>query len=138
MIVGTAKGLEAVGLAKDHIKFELFGASTSDYFNDNADQVVSAHEAFSGTAKIIAHYDGQTMEANCGENQDIIRALLDKNYDPPYSCQGGVCSTCMAQVIKGEVKMLKNLVLTKEEIAKGFILACQCLPLSNEIEIEFQ
>ena len=62
---------------------------------------------------------------------------LNNNVNAPYSCQGGICSTCIARIKKGSVKMETNQILTDEEIDEGFILTCQAIPTSNSISIDY-
>jgi ring-1,2-phenylacetyl-CoA epoxidase subunit PaaE len=55
----------------------------------------------------------------------------------PYACKGGVCSTCKAKVLEGEVEMDLNYSLSDEEVAEGFILTCQAHPISDRVTIDF-
>ncbi len=67
----------------------------------------------------------------------ILELALENNIDAPYSCQGGVCSTCLARVIKGSVVMDNNQILTDDEVEDGLILTCQSRITSNHIEISY-
>ncbi|MEC7773378.1 MAG: 2Fe-2S iron-sulfur cluster-binding protein [Bacteroidota bacterium] len=67
----------------------------------------------------------------------ILELALENNIDAPYSCQGGVCSTCLARVIKGSVVMDNNQILTDDEVKDGLILTCQSRITSNHIEISY-
>ena len=67
----------------------------------------------------------------------ILDAALNQNIDVPYSCQGGVCSSCIGKVTNGSAKMIENNILTDQEIKDGLVLACQAIPLSNSISIDF-
>lgn len=67
----------------------------------------------------------------------ILELALENNIDAPYSCQGGVCSTCLARVIKGSVVMDNNQILTDDEVENGLILTCQSRITSNHIEISY-
>ena len=67
----------------------------------------------------------------------ILELALENNIDAPYSCQGGVCSTCLARVIKGSVVMDNNQILTDDEVQDGLILTCQSRITSNHIEISY-
>jgi ring-1,2-phenylacetyl-CoA epoxidase subunit PaaE len=67
----------------------------------------------------------------------ILDAVLKAKIDAPYSCQGGVCSTCIARVTEGSAAMVKNQILTESEIAEGFILTCQAHPTSPVLKIDY-
>ena len=63
--------------------------------------------------------------------------IRDSDIDAPYSCQGGICSTCLAKLDKGSVKMDNNQILTDDEIQEGYILSCQSRPTSDEVIINY-
>ncbi|MCL4170161.1 UNVERIFIED_CONTAM: hypothetical protein GTU68_023480 [Idotea baltica] len=63
---------------------------------------------------------------------------MDAGVDPPYSCMNGVCSSCVAKLVKGKVEMDTCLALEDEEIAAGYILTCQSHPTTPEIELEYE
>ena len=67
----------------------------------------------------------------------ILDAVLAVRADAPYACRGGVCGTCRAKVIAGEVVMERNYALDPEEVLAGFVLACQSVPVSAEAELDF-
>lgn len=71
------------------------------------------------------------------DSQTILDAALENNIDVPYSCQGGVCSSCIARLKKGTVKMLKNEILTDEDVSEGLILTCQSISTSNKIVVDY-
>ena len=62
---------------------------------------------------------------------------MNNNIDVPYSCQGGVCSSCIARIKKGQIEMKTNQILTDKEIEEGLILTCQAIPKSKNIIIDF-
>jgi ring-1,2-phenylacetyl-CoA epoxidase subunit PaaE len=69
--------------------------------------------------------------------QTILEAALDKDLDAPYSCQGGICSSCIARVKEGEVTMRMNSILTESEIAEGLTLTCQAHPVSAKVIVDY-
>ena len=69
--------------------------------------------------------------------KSVLDAVLEKDIDAPYSCRGGVCSTCIAKVKAGNAVMKKNQILTDQEIEAGFILTCQAYPTSDTLKIDY-
>ena len=67
----------------------------------------------------------------------VLELALENDIDAPYSCQGGVCSTCLARVVKGCVTMDNNQILTDEEVEEGLVLTCQSRISSSHIEISY-
>lgn len=88
--------------------------------------------------KLIAHLEGEHIEVNMPAEEKILYALLDKGYDPPYSCQAGSCSTCMAKLVQGEVEMQECYALTDDEIKNGYILTCQSVPQTDVVEVDYK
>ena len=71
------------------------------------------------------------------KNMTLLDAALNQKIDVPYSCQGGVCSSCIGKITEGSAKMLQNNILSAEEIEEGLILACQAIPTTSSISIDF-
>ncbi len=104
------------------------------------DQKAGAETAASGVAgaaKMTVTLDGKTVELSVPEGKTILDAMLDEKIEPPYSCTSGSCSTCMAKVKSGSVKMDACYALDDDEVADGFILTCQAHPTTAELEINF-
>jgi len=66
-----------------------------------------------------------------------LSAGLDAGLDLPYACRNGVCCTCRAKVMEGQVHMQKNFTLTSEEMAQGFVLSCQARALTPKLVLSF-
>ena len=71
------------------------------------------------------------------DDRTILDIALDNDIDAPYSCQGGICSTCLAKINKGSVEMDNNQILTDDEVEGGYILTCQARITSDEVEISY-
>lgn len=82
-------------------------------------------------------FGGEWHDVPVGENQSILQAALQNHIPLPYSCRGGVCSTCVARCSGGRVVMAMNDVLTEADLADGLILTCTGHPVTDDVKIEF-
>ncbi|MCT4630870.1 2Fe-2S iron-sulfur cluster binding domain-containing protein, partial [Winogradskyella sp.] len=71
------------------------------------------------------------------EKQSILEAALKQDIDAPYSCQGGICSSCIARLTEGEATMRQNNILTDNEVAEGLVLTCQAYPASSTLVVDY-
>tara|TARA_B100000767_G_C19778375_1_gene544298 strand:+ start:4626 stop:5720 length:1095 start_codon:yes stop_codon:yes gene_type:complete len=111
------------------IYFELFSPSTEK----PAEKINSSSHLT--TIEIIADDSTYTVESN--SSSTILDAALNKKIDVPYSCQGGVCCSCIAKITEGSAAMTSNQVLTDEEVADGLVLTCQALPTSSKVVVNY-
>mgnify|MGYP000595589739 CR=1 FL=1 len=101
---------------------------TADYTNT---------EVLDGNSKIKVIVDEEEFEFTMSQDQSILEAALKEDIDAPYSCQGGICSSCIARVTDGNATMRQNNILTDSEVAEGLILTCQAHPTSASIEVDY-
>lgn len=138
MISEVSRGLRGEGIEEKHIHFELFAASA-----ESAQQAIERHHArakqYQGMVSEISILSGGRQYAfelsTDGEN--ILDAGLRHGVDLPFSCKGGVCATCKARLIEGQVEMDQNQTLRPEEIENGYILTCQSHPVSANVVVDF-
>lgn len=91
-----------------------------------------------GGAEITTIIDGNRQTFRMGANDpSILDAAQESGMDLPYSCKGGVCSTCRCLLTRGEVDMALNYALEPWELEKGYILTCQSTPKTAEIELDY-
>lgn len=121
--------LKEKNVPEKDIKFELFSASASTETNSETANVEHT--------KITVIVDGDEETFEMSTKQTLLEAALKQGLDAPYSCQGGVCSSCIAKVTSGSAVMKKNTILTDKEIASGLILTCQAHPTSAQITIDY-
>lgn len=128
MIEAVEKALMDLSVDKDSIHTERFTSDVDD----------KAKAKGTAGAKIIVHLNGSKIETEVPEGKTILDVLLDLKYDPPYSCHSGACSTCMAKIVSGSVKMDACYALDDDEIAEGYILTCQSHPTSDTVELTYE
>ena len=126
MIQSATELLKGKSFNENQILFELFYSEASEK------TTVS-----SKNSKATIIYDDETLSLEVPENMTILDAALQKNIDVPYSCQGGVCSSCIAKVSSGSASMIQNNILTDSEIEEGLVLTCQAVPKTQEITVDF-
>lgn len=91
---------------------------------------------FKGISKVTTILDDTTASFELpADGESILNGALNVGVDAPYSCKGGICTTCRAKVLEGEVHMHVNYALTDKEIKQGYILACQSHPRSENVKI---
>lgn len=137
MIFASSAFLEGIGLDKSKIHFELF---TTPGQTQNKKQVtVREAEKDSGPkSNITVKLDGRSFDFDLSQNgQNILDAALQQGADLPYACKGGVCCTCRAKLVSGEVSMDVNYALEPEEVEQGYILTCQSHPRSEKVVVDF-
>jgi ring-1,2-phenylacetyl-CoA epoxidase subunit PaaE len=89
-------------------------------------------------ARVTIIRDGLSRELVFRKNDpSILDAAACAGMDVPFSCKSGVCSTCRAKVLEGQVRMDRNFALDKAEVAAGFVLTCQAHPLTDHVVISF-
>ena len=128
MINCVSDVLKENNVKEKDIKFELFSTSTSEK---------ETQKSLEGHTKITVLVDGDETSFEMSQKQSLLEAALKQGLDAPYSCQGGICSSCIARISKGTAEMKKNTILTDGEIAEGLILTCQAHPTSGEIFVDY-
>ena len=98
---------------------------------------IAAVESNSGKASLEIIYDEESYTFENESGKSVLEVALQNNIDVPYSCQGGVCSSCIARIMEGAVAMENNQVLTDEEIEEGLILTCQAHISSTHLKIDY-
>jgi len=131
MIDEVEGALLAAGMPRSHVHVERFGVP-------GAAVALPVDDAEAAEARVTLVVDGVRREIDFHRGQhSILEAGRAAGIDLPFSCKGGMCSTCRAKLIEGEVKMAKNYALEPHEVAAGFVLTCQSYPLTGRVVISF-
>lgn len=137
-LVTTAQEVLAErGVGKDHVHHEIFHAD--DAAPRPATPVQEA--ADNGTppvAVVTVTLDGRTTEVPMRSREEtVLTATLRARPDAPYSCTGGVCGTCRARLVEGEVTMDRHYALEDDEVAAGIVLPCQAHPVTDRVRLDY-
>lgn len=127
MVDEIAATLKHNGINSKQIHHELFSTAEKGL-------LVEKHE---GMTRITVILDDEEETFEMPQTKSVLEAALDEGLDAPYSCQGGICSTCIARLKEGKAEMRKNQILTEAEIADGLILTCQAHPTTPRIVVDY-
>ncbi|NJC27743.1 ferredoxin--NADP reductase [Neolewinella antarctica] len=130
MIDDVEQALLGLGVLKKHVHTERFASASST----KAKAPVSGEVV---AATVTAKISGKEHVVDLKPGQTILDALLENGSQPPYSCLAGACSTCIAKVNKGGVKMEVCFALDDDEVANGFVLTCQSHATTAEVYVDF-
>lgn len=133
MVTAARDALVAGGVPEGRVHTELFYAGElpepEPVDESRSDERSQVTVTLAGrTSTVAVPYSGAS----------VLDAVLAARPDAPYACKGGVCGTCRAKLVSGEVRMSRNYALEPEEIAAGLVLACQSHPVTDEVELEFR
>ncbi len=127
MIDEVSSTLKENGINEKAIHFELFTTAEEGL-------LVEPHE---GDTTITVTVDDEVETFTMPKSTSVLEAVLDNGLDAPYSCQGGICSTCIARITEGKAEMRKNQILTDSEIAEGLVLTCQAHPTTATLAVDY-
>jgi ring-1,2-phenylacetyl-CoA epoxidase subunit PaaE len=130
MIDEVEVALIAAGVPREHVHVERFGVPGA--------AAPPPDDAAAAEARLTLVIDGVRREVDFHRGQhSVLEAGRAAGLDLPYSCKGGMCSTCRGKLLEGEVKMAKNYALEPHEVVAGFVLTCQSYPLSARVLISY-
>ena len=134
LVTGAEELLRERGVDPSHVHHEIF--HVDDGTAPRRPVVVDAGAP--PEAVVTINLDGRTTVIPMPSREEtILDATLRARPDAPYSCTGGVCGTCRARVVVGEVRMDRNYALEPEEVAAGVVLACQSHPVTDAVSLDY-
>lgn len=131
MVEDAQAACVSAGVAEDRIHTELF-------FDERVEYVPPADAGAEGLSTVTVTLDGRSSVVYVDpDGPSILDYARTVRSEVPFACKGGMCATCKAVVVEGEVRMEKNYALTDEERAAGFVLTCQSHPVSDEVVVSY-
>ncbi|MCI0156334.1 phenylacetate-CoA oxygenase/reductase subunit PaaK [Leifsonia shinshuensis] len=130
--------LETYEVPRSRIHFELFTTGEPGEVRGDVGHPVVVHDG-ERTAEIEFTLDGQTSTVTTpvDANESVLNAALRVRPDVPFACTGGVCGTCRARLLAGDVRMTENYALEPEELEAGYVLTCQSHPLTDKVAVDY-
>lgn len=134
MIFGVKDALNNLAVDPKKIHFELFATSGAKKAVNLAG--AAPKDAFDASVTVIQ--DGTQFDFTLtSDGSTLLDAAMRAGADLPFSCKGGVCSTCKAKILEGEVEMEVNYGLEPDEVAAGYVLTCQSHPKTKRVVVSF-
>ncbi|WP_329157202.1 2Fe-2S iron-sulfur cluster-binding protein [Streptomyces anulatus] len=131
LVRATEKALKALGVDRSRVHQEIF------HVDEGPTDATAVKVAAPSDAVLTATLHGRSGSWPVQDTESLLETVLRSRSDAPYACKGGVCGTCRAFLVSGEVRMDRNFALEPEETGAGFVLACQSHPLTPEVELDF-
>lgn len=128
------QALKDLGLPKKRIRLEKFVSLGANPF----DTTPAPQDDGTETTALRVDLDGEFHTFSWPRQRKLLDLLLETGLSAPYSCREGQCSACACRIVAGEVKMLNNGVLDSNDIAEGIVLACQSVPLTDEVSVTYE
>jgi len=131
MVEDVSRKLKELGLPESRIKVELFTVG------ETLPRPKRTWDTQAADCEVTLIVDGDRREFSMRRDETVLNAALARGIDLRHSCKSGVCATCRAKLLEGNVDMDANYALEDYEIARGFILTCQSYPVSDRLTIDF-
>ena len=131
MVEVAGETLTNLGVGEDRLHSELF-------FDERIEVLAEASEMTSGSVSLEFALDGRSSKVSVDPSgPPLLDYARSVRPEVPFACKGGMCATCKARVLQGEVTMEKNYALSRAEVEDGYVLSCQAHPLSDDVSITY-
>ncbi|MDI3402806.1 1,2-phenylacetyl-CoA epoxidase subunit PaaE [Streptomyces cavernicola] len=130
LVQGAERALRSLGVRRTRIHEEIFHV-------DDGTSPPAPTAATPAHSTVTATLDGRSGTWPVEDGEPLLDTVLRNRADAPYACRGGVCGTCRAFLVSGEVRMDRNFALEPEETEAGYVLACQSHPATEKVELDF-
>ena len=132
MVVDARAVLAGRGVPERDVHTELFHVPES-----GAERRAAPAPPGGGEVAVTVRLDGRISQFRMGRDERVLDAALRVRSELPYACRGGVCSTCRAKLVGGEVTMASNWALEPDELAAGYVLTCQSSPVTDQLTVDY-
>lgn len=129
LVQGAERALHTLEVPRERIHQEIFHVAA----DPTAERTVPSPAHSTVTARL----DGRSGNWPVRDGESLLETVLRNRPDAPYACKGGVCGTCRAFLVSGEVRMDRNFALEQDELDAGYVLACQSHPATESVELDF-
>ncbi|WP_442789976.1 2Fe-2S iron-sulfur cluster-binding protein [Nocardia sp. CDC160] len=132
----VAAAMAELGAPRKRVHIERFVSLSGNPFESDTaagDVVIDDGDA----AIVRVELDGEQHELTWPRRQTLLDTMLAEGLDAPYSCKEGACSACVCRVVSGEVSMRRNEILEAADIADGYVLACQAVPVTDDVTVTY-
>ncbi|GMA39193.1 phenylacetic acid degradation protein [Mobilicoccus caccae] len=131
--------LTAYGVPPETVRYELFGTGKPEGAPEGQAGRPVVADPQGDNVEITFRLDGLegSVQSPKSANESILNAALRVRADVPFACAGGVCGTCRAKLVSGEVDMTENYALEPDEISAGYVLTCQSHPTTDAVHVDF-
>lgn len=130
LVRGAERALSALDVPPGRVHQEIF------HVGELTEPAASTWSAPSG-ATVTATLDGRSGSWPVQDGESLLETVLRNRADAPYACKGGVCGTCRVRLLSGEVRMERNYALEEDELAAGYVLACQSRAATENVTVDF-
>ncbi|MFE2183208.1 2Fe-2S iron-sulfur cluster-binding protein [Streptomyces sp. NPDC059455] len=133
LVRAAERALRGLGVSRGRVHQEIFHVDAAP-----AEGVPIPGAALAAShSSVTATLDGRSGTWPVQDGEPLLETVLRNRSDAPYACKGGVCGTCRAFLVSGEVRMDRNFALEPDEVEAGYVLACQSHPVGERVELDF-
>jgi ring-1,2-phenylacetyl-CoA epoxidase subunit PaaE len=132
LIADAREVLAELDVPADRVHYELFYVDEPPPELHRADAVIEGD-----VSQVTVVLDGRTTTSTMAKDVSLLDGASATRNDLPFACKGGVCGTCRAHVVTGEVDMRRNYALDEDEVERGFVLTCQTVPVGDDVTVDF-
>ncbi|WP_433705686.1 2Fe-2S iron-sulfur cluster-binding protein [Paraburkholderia sacchari] len=129
--------LDALGFDPARVHVERFVSLPAESAGDAAGGAAAGDAAAGLAVQLEIALDGALHRIATNGAETVLEAAVRAGLNPPFSCQEGMCASCMCQVIEGSVHLRRNEALDSGDLKRGWTLSCQAVPTSAHVRIKY-